>query len=67
MTEYQPGHLKHNAADNEVAIRTVFPEDDPKLSLMAWVVASPSNGVRHAPTAQVDEWADLYTPPAADG
>lgn len=67
MTDYQPGHLKHNADTLEVAIRTAFPETDERLAEMAWVVAGPRFGARHATTAKVADWADLFTPPAADG
>lgn len=65
---YQTGHVKHDAETNQVALRTIFPEDEsPQLAAMAWLVATPNAGVRHAVTAEVADWDDLYTPPAADG
>lgn len=64
---YQAGHIKHNANTLDVALRTAFPEDDERLAQMAWVIVGPRSGVKHATTAQVADWTDLYTPPAADG
>ena len=58
---YHPGHVKHEPATMQVAVRTIH--DDPS---MEWSVATASAGSRHTSTAEVGEWADLHTP-AADG
>jgi hypothetical protein len=61
--EYLEGHTKRDPATGWVAIRTIFPEDQgPQLAGMAWLVATPNQGARHATTAEVDGWVDLYTP-----
>lgn len=62
MSDYQPGHIKHEPDTAQVAIRTIhnFPG-------MEWSIGTSSAGSRHAATAEVADWADLYTPPAADG
>lgn len=57
MTDYQPGHVKHDPATLQVAIRTIH--DFPG---MQWSVATSTAGSRHADTAEVDAWADLVTP-----
>lgn len=59
MTDYQPGHVKHEPQTRQVAVRTIH--DFPG---MEWSVATSSAGSRHAPTAEVEAWADLHTPPA---
>lgn len=65
---YQVGHVKHNVDTSEVAIRTIFPEDQsPQLAAMAWLVGHTTSGARHATTADVEAWDDLYTPPPAEG
>lgn len=61
---YQAGHLKHRPDTLEVAIRTMFPEDDEQLARMAWLISGPRFGARHATSDQVSDWDDLYTPPA---
>ena len=61
---YQAGHLKHRADTLEVAIRTMFPEDDERLARMAWLISGPRFGARHGTTGEVADWDDLYTPPA---
>ena len=62
---YQVGHIKQNVDTNEVALRTIFPEDQgPQLANMAWLIATPNAGARNAPATEVASWADLYTPPA---
>lgn len=64
MSNYKTGHLKHNTETLEVAVRTTFPEDDERLAQMAWVIASPHYGTKHATTVQVDDWDDLFIPGA---
>ena len=65
MAEYAKGHVKHNPTTDEVALRTIFPEDQgPQLANMAWLIATPNAGARNAPGTEVESWADLYTPPA---
>lgn len=56
-----PGHVKHNPATNEVAIRTAF--DETQFPGMVWLVSSISMGARNARQDEVDAWADMYTPP----
>ena len=63
MTEYRPGHVKQRIETLEIAIRTAFPEDDERLAQMAWLVAGPRFGAKHASTDQVADWTDLFTPP----
>ena len=55
------GHVKHNPATNEVAIRTAF--DETQFPGMVWLVSSTNMGARNARQDEVDAWADLYTPP----
>lgn len=57
---YAAGHLKHNADTNEVAIRTIFPED--ALPDSAWLVATTNRGTYMTGGEKVADWADLYTP-----
>lgn len=57
---YRAGHVKHNAATSEVAIRTVLPEDD--FPEMAWLVSTTTRGARTVAADYVAGWADLYTP-----
>jgi hypothetical protein len=60
---YEVGHVKHNADTGEVAIRTIFPEDQgPQLAGMAWLVASKGSGSRNASSGDVEAWDDLYDP-----
>ena len=61
-TTYQAGHLKHNTETLEVAIRTMFPEDDERLARMAWLISGPRFGARHAAAAEVADWPDLFVP-----
>lgn len=61
---YFAGHVKHDPGSNSVALRTIFPEDQgPQLANMAWLIATPNVGARHAPTPEVEGWADLYVAP----
>jgi hypothetical protein len=63
VTDYPEGHLKHNAETNEVAVRTIFPEDQgPNLANMAWLVATSNSGARTVPSSAVADWPDLYSP-----
>lgn len=57
---YAAGHLKHNPDTNEVAIRTVFPEDG--LPDSTWLVATTNRGAYMVGTSAVDGWDDLHTP-----
>lgn len=61
---YAAGHLKHNAETNEVAIRTIFPED--AIPESAWLVATTHRGTYLATSEKVSDWTDIYTPPAAE-
>lgn len=61
MAEYLPGHVKRDPDTGEVAIRTVFPEDD--FPNQAWLVATSNVGARNEPTSDVEGWDDLFTPP----
>jgi hypothetical protein len=59
------GHVKHNPTTNEVAIRTIFPEDSgAQLANMAWLIASTNVGARHANSSFIEgeDWIDLYVP-----
>lgn len=64
MTVYQTGHAKRDPATGSIALRTAFSEDEPVLAALAWIVASNRVGARHATTAEVDGWDDIYTPPS---
>lgn len=55
------GHVKHHAETNQVAIRTAH--EHPR---MEWSVATATAGARHASTAEVEEWDDLFTPAPDD-
>ena len=63
---YATGHIKRNPATGESAIRTIFSEDTPEMIALAvgWLVCTTNRGPRNAPTAEVESWDDLYTPPA---
>lgn len=63
-TNYLKGHVKHNVATGEVAVRTYFDETNPTLAPLAWLVATVGHGSRNTSTIEVDNWNDLYTPPA---
>lgn len=66
MTEYRQGHVKRNTETGSVAIRTQFPENIEQLRGMAWLVATHNLGARNALTTEVEEWDDLYVPPAPE-
>lgn len=58
---YKTGHIKHNPATGEVAVRTIFhPDLFPDL---VWLVATTSSGGKNANVDYVEGWDDLYTPP----
>lgn len=58
------GTVKHDPVSGAAAVRTHFDETNPQLAPMAWLVADPKMGARHATSAEVADWDDLYTPPA---
>lgn len=60
------GHVKRNPATNEVAVRSVFDENDPSLVGKAWLVIGPSRGARFASSTEVSGWNTLYTAPAPE-
>ena len=67
MANYLTGHIKHNVETGEVALRTIFPEDQgQQMANMAWLVATKNIGARNAPSTEVAGWADLYEPPAPE-
>lgn len=64
---YETGHIKHDPETGQVALRTIFPEDQgPQLANMAWLVATKNTGARNANTAEVDGWDDLFVPPPVE-
>lgn len=58
------GSIKRDPDTGAVAVRTHFDESNPQLAPMAWLVGSITMGSRHATSTEVDDWDDLYTPPA---
>lgn len=65
MSGYLQGHIKRNAETGDVAIRTIFPEDQgEQMANMAWLVATSASGARTTPTSAVESWEDVFTPPA---
>ena len=62
MSVYGKGHVKHNPDVLEVAVRTMFPEENPQLAGMAWLVATTNVGARYARTDEVESWPDLFVP-----
>lgn len=63
---YTVGHIKHNAEQNLVALRTIFSEDV-LINNQAWIIATPNQGAFFMRTSDVESWPDLYVPPAAPG
>lgn len=59
---YAVGHIKHNPAENLVALRTIFPDDPAALKSQAWLVATPNRGATFVKTSDVEEWEDLFVP-----
>lgn len=67
MSDYLLGHVKRNPETGDIALRTIFPENSTRQPIpMAWLIATKSSGARNAPTEQVDDWDDLYTPPTPE-
>lgn len=62
MSEYTQGHVKRDPVTGDVALRTHFPEDNPTLGRLAWLIGSQTMGSRHGVTSEVDSWDDLYVP-----
>lgn len=56
------GAIKRDPATGSVAIRTHFDEANPQLAPMAWLVGSITMGSRQAPSTEVADWEDIYTP-----
>lgn len=68
VSVYQEGHIKHNPETKEVALRTIFPEDQGvNLANMAWLIATTNSGARTSPTSGVEDWPDLHTPQSSGG
>lgn len=66
MSDYAEGHVKRNPETGEVALRTIFPENQgPQLASMAWLVSTLNVGARSAKTEDVEGWDDLFPPPPA--
>lgn len=63
---HQVGHVKRDPTTGSVAVRTHFDDSNPQLANLAWLIATVNVGPRTAPSSEVAEWADLYTPPADD-
>lgn len=61
-TVYEAGHVKRDPATGNVALRTIFPEDDPMMASQAWLLATPNRGAVFLRTSDVTSWPDLYTP-----
>lgn len=58
---YVQGHVKRNPVTGEVGLRTQFPEGiNAQLDAMAWLIATPTQGSRHATTDEVTSWDDLF-------
>jgi hypothetical protein len=62
VPDYQTGHIKRDPDTGAVAIRSSFPTD-PRLAKQAWLVATTNDGVRQAPTTEVQDWDDLHVVP----
>lgn len=65
VTSYAQWHIKRNATTGESALRTHF-ADAEELGRYAWLVCHAVSGVRHATTAEVAGWDDLYTPEVSE-
>ena len=62
---YRKGHIRRNPDTGEIAIRTMFPEDQGStLANLAWIISSADNGARHSKTPEVEEdgWEDFWVP-----
>jgi len=61
--DYLANHVKRDPESGNIAIRTIFNSgDNPQLSRMEWLVASPVTGPHHASITEVEGWDDLYIP-----
>ena len=58
------GAVKRDPVSGAIALRTHFDESNPQLAPMAWLIATVNTGPRTAPSTEVADWVDLYTPPA---
>ena len=58
---YKQGDLKISPDRQAVAIRTIFPDEEPTGN-MAWLAAESSGMSRHYRTADVADWTDLAGP-----
>lgn len=67
MTVYRTGHIKRNPETGHVAMRTSFDENEPLIADKAWLGATQSRGPFFAKTETVEEWEDIYVPPAEEG
>lgn len=61
MNNHKVGHVKHNAATGDVAVRSIFHWE--LFPDMYWLVATPGSGGKYAPADACASWVDLYTPP----
>lgn len=60
MTDYPAKSLKYDPLSGAIAIRTIFPDQDP---FVVWLAAYPSGqGAKTLSNAAVDSWLDI-TPP----
>jgi hypothetical protein len=62
---YRKGHIRRNPETGEIAIRTMFPEDQGStLAGLAWIISSADNGARHSKTPEIEEdgWEDFWVP-----
>lgn len=59
---YLAGHVKRNPETGAVAVRTRYPDDRPEFERFQWQIASPITGPKSCPTADVQDWADLFVP-----
>jgi hypothetical protein len=64
---YRAGHIKRDPVTGDVALRTVFPEDQgQQLADLAWLIATQNQGAKTANAAVVDDWDDVYEPTVPD-
>ena len=65
---YQAGHIKRDPVTGDVALRTVFPEDQgQQLADLAWLIATQNQGAKTANASVVEDWDDVYEPPLPGG
>lgn len=63
---YLEGHIKRDPSSGSVAIRTIFPEDEPTLAGQAWLLATANRGALFLRSSDVENWDDLFVPDPAD-